>query len=139
MFGQFLSAIFEVNKCTWFGHYCFQVTQQCQEQFFNHLRVYAILTFTYLKFKFADSKSPFLYNPLEAKDKADANNTDKPAALWVAGETATVEIEIWNPTAQTIKAIPDTWFFWIQHLSGLRHNDIYLSSHLSSSDTLCHQ
>ena len=107
---------------------------------FNHLGVYAILTFTHLKFKFADSKSPFLYNPLEAKDKADANNTEKPVALWVAGETATVEIEIWNPTAQTIKAIlasADTQLFWIQHLFGLRPNNIDLSSHLSYVMTYC--
>ena len=53
-----------------------------------------------------DTKSPFLYNPLEAKGKQTSDNAaEKPVALWVAGETAAVEIEIWNPTSQIIQVV----------------------------------
>ena len=49
----------------------------------------------------ADENTPFIYNPSEARNRLRSQeDASKAAAQWICGETATVEIEIWNPTCQ---------------------------------------
>lgn len=48
--------------------------------------------------------NPFIYNPAEAKDRERLiRKAAQAPAQWICGETATVEVEIWNPTSQAIK------------------------------------
>ena len=52
----------------------------------------------------AGEKALFIYNPAEAKDRQRSREKAAQApAQWICGETATVEVEIWNPTSQALK------------------------------------
>lgn len=54
----------------------------------------------------AAKDTPFIYNPSEARSREEQTKeaAAQAAAQWICGETATVEVQIWNPTSQPIKA-----------------------------------